>query len=735
MIIILKKGSEAIEVDIDPLSLVESLQVLIKSKFRISPSLQKLSLQDDIVLSSKEPFSTYNITTKTTIYVESLMCKSFIRSHTMISPGITSSSFLVPSSPTNSALDELIKHIKDGNFQSVKDLINNHSSSQIISMNQEQLLDLLNATDEQKWTPVHYACYHKRLEILELLVKYECDINSVSLDHYTPLMLGIIQNSLLCVEMLLRCSTIQINKMTLRGSALHLACKNGFCKIVEKLLENGAHPGLEDNNGKTPILLTESIEILEMIPKFIGKELIDKYAKIKKESPLDFSGMVHWSSPWKINESQVFLLLYSSNGFLYHYWKRTDFENNTQPAISIKIKDIQDIRVFEETIVETKHFIAMRTKMECYYYYTKYADMTSAWAQRIMEAVNYFHVSEPISPINKPFPAQEETKEPEEGCSIEEMPSAISVESFQLIREVGNGSFGKVYEAIKKDTNDRYALKILCKSNLKRHKQLKYAIAECKILKEIHHPFIIPLHWAFQTHKNLYIVYDFCPYGDLTNILKSKTRLSESEAKFYIAETILAIEYLHSLNIVYRDLKPLNILVDTLGHVKLADFGLAKANVSKNNPAMSFCGSPAYLAPELIKQSGAHKPADIYTIGVTLYEFITGNLPFSTDNISRLYKEISSGRVKFPNRCSESVKNLIKSLMNNDPEKRPTIQQVKHHEFFEGVDWEGLMKTNLPSPFKPSKEFAGGFEEIKEEDLEEQTQVSSLFDITMLEES
>jgi hypothetical protein len=490
--------------------------------------------------------------------------------------------------------------------------------------------------------------------------------------------------------------SLQINKMSNRGSALHVACRHGHEKVVEKLLDAGAHPGLEDSNGLTPILLTQKIEILEMIPKYVGKELINKYCK-GTDLPLSFSGMVYWSSPWKIQETQVFLLLNSAAEHLYHYTKRSDFENNYHPSLAIRIRDIEDVRMTEETILESKFFIVIKTKLETYWYYTKYPDMTSAWVQKIVDAVKFFHVSDHKT-------AQPEFSEPEEG-ELETIDPAVGSASFFASREVGIGSFGKVYEAFKKDSNERFAIKVLSKAMLRRQNQFKYAIAECKILKEIRHPFIIPLFWAFQTPKNLFIVYEFCPYGDLTNVLKAKGKLSEAEARLYISETILAIEYLHNLKIVYRDLKPLNILLDHKGHVKLSDFGLAKANVSKENLAMSFCGSPAYLAPELLKMSGAHKPVDIYAIGVTLYELLTGTLPYTNDNLSRLYKEISVGNLKFPNEVSKNAKSLIKALMATDPNRRPTISQVKNFDFFEGVDWEHLLNTIETSPFRPSEEF------------------------------
>lgn len=590
----------------------------------------------------------------------------------------------------------MIFGIKEGDLAKLQNSVDRFNNTVLLDPKKESFLEFINQLDERNWNFIHHACFFRQSSVVQFFINLGCDINCVSIDQYTPLQLSCMQNSIECTKLLLSNSNLQINKMTNRGTALHIACRYNNEKIVELLLDNGAHTGLEDSNGLTAILLTQKMEILELIPKYTGKELINRYCK-SSELPLSFSGMVYWSSPFKINETQVFLLLNSAAEHIYHYSKRSDFENNFHPAISIRIRDIEDVRNTEEKILESKYYIVIKTKLETYWYYTKYPDMTTAWAQRIIDAVKFFQISD--QSIKTPAPT---FLLPEEIPEVLE--SSVGIDSFRISQEVGVGSFGKVYEAYKKDTNERFAIKVLSKSILKRHNQLKYAIAECKILKEIRHPFIIPLYWAFQSPKNLYIVYEFCPYGDLSTILKQKTKLSEAETKLYMSETVLAIEYLHSLDIVYRDFKPLNILLDSNGHIKLSDFGLAKSNVSKDNPAMSFCGSPAYLAPELLKMSGAHKPVDIYAIGVTLYELLTGSLPFANENISRLYKQISIGKLNFPPECSKQAKTLIKSLMSTDPNKRPTISQVKNFEFFEGIDWEGLLTTNLPSPYKPTNE-------------------------------
>jgi tRNA A-37 threonylcarbamoyl transferase component Bud32 len=192
----------------------------------------------------------------------------------------------------------------------------------------------------------------------------------------------------------------------------------------------------------------------------------------------------------------------------------------------------------------------------------------------------------------------------------ESLKQGITFDSFEILSLLGTGSFGKVCKVRLKKTNEIFAMKILNKDFLIKHKLLKYAISECNVLKKSKSPFIITLHYAFQTPENLYMVIDYCPGGDLNFHIQLEI-FEEEEAKFYISELILAIEYLHNHNILYRDLKPENILISSDGHIKLADFGLAKENAN-NNFSKSFCGSPNYLSPEMIKRQGATKSTDIY---------------------------------------------------------------------------------------------------------------------------
>ena len=273
----------------------------------------------------------------------------------------------------------------------------------------------------------------------------------------------------------------------------------------------------------------------------------------------------------------------------------------------------------------------------------------------------------------------------------------ITFESFEILSLLGEGSFGKVCKVKLKQTNEIFAMKILNKEFLLRNRLLKYAITECNILKQSKCPFIITLHYAFQTPENLYMVMDYCPGGDLS--LQIQINLfEEEEAKFYIAELILAIEYLHNHNILYRDLKPENILISSDGHIKLVDFGLAREN-AKDTVAKSFCGSPSYLSPEMVKKQGASKDTDIYGIGAVLYELISGTTPFYGNDLRTLYNNITKKRLLFPEFFSDKLKNLLKQLLEKDPKKRIGItEDIKKHEFFNGIEWNELEFKRIKPP-------------------------------------
>ena len=277
----------------------------------------------------------------------------------------------------------------------------------------------------------------------------------------------------------------------------------------------------------------------------------------------------------------------------------------------------------------------------------------------------------------------------------------INFKSFEILELIGSGSFGKVFKVKLKSTNEIFAMKVLNKSYLFKKKLLRFAITECNVLKESNCPFIIKLHYSFQTPDNLYMILDYCSIGDLSYQIQLNL-LEEDEAKFYIAELILAIEYLHNHNIIYRDLKPENILIDSEGHIKLADFGLAKENVINDIPNKTFCGSPHYLSPEMLSKEGATKASDIYGIGAILYELISGNPPFFTQDQNEMFQNISENKLEFQEFFSEEIKDLLKKMLDKEPKKRIGINNdksdLKNHVFFDGINWDEIYLKKIKPP-------------------------------------
>ena len=197
------------------------------------------------------------------------------------------------------------------------------------------------------------------------------------------------------------------------------------------------------------------------------------------------------------------------------------------------------------------------------------------------------------------------------------------------------------------------------------------------------------------------MILDYCSLGDLSYQIQIYL-LEEDEAKFYIAELILAIEYLHQHDIIYRDLKPENILIDSDGHLKLADFGLAKENVNINIPNKTFCGSPQYLSQEMLSREGSTKASDIYGIGAILFELISGAPPFYNQDENLMYKNISENKLMFPEFFSEELKDLLKKMLDKNPKNRIGIENdksdLKNHEFFRDINWDDIMQKKIKPP-------------------------------------
>jgi len=219
------------------------------------------------------------------------------------------------------------------------------------------------------------------------------------------------------------------------------------------------------------------------------------------------------------------------------------------------------------------------------------------------------------------------------------------------------------------------------------------------------HPFLVGLRYSFQTAEKLYFVLDYVNGGELFFHLQKEKRFSEPRARFYTAEIVLAIEYLHSLDIIYRDLKPENILLDAEGHVALTDFGLAKEGIEIGDTTSTFCGTPEYLAPEVLKKQKYGMAVDWWCVGAVLYEMLVGLPPFYSRDCNEMYDRILHDKLRFPPHVSENARSLISELLIRDPEKRigskEDAKEIKAHPFFEGIDWQKLYNRDYKPPFNP----------------------------------
>lgn len=281
----------------------------------------------------------------------------------------------------------------------------------------------------------------------------------------------------------------------------------------------------------------------------------------------------------------------------------------------------------------------------------------------------------------------------------------VSLKDFNVVQLIGRGSFGEVFLVRQKFSGELFAMKVLKKEKIFAQNLQKYVLAERNILSYINHPFIVSLKFAFQDRLKVFLILEYCGGGNLSACIKRFGTLNETTARVYLCEILLALAELHRRGIIYRDLKPDNVVLDSNGHALLTDFGLSKEGVMDNVSATSFCGSVAYLAPEMIRRQGHGKPVDWYLFGVVMYEMLTGKPPYYNTDRQLLLYNIENAKLKIPSRVSDGARDLLKNLLKRDPLKRlgtvGDAEEVKSHEFFEGVDWTKVYNKELALPVPP----------------------------------
>ncbi|XP_027001145.1 cAMP-dependent protein kinase catalytic subunit PRKX-like isoform X1 [Tachysurus fulvidraco] len=305
----------------------------------------------------------------------------------------------------------------------------------------------------------------------------------------------------------------------------------------------------------------------------------------------------------------------------------------------------------------------------------------------------------------------------------------LNIGVLESVATVGTGTFGRVVLVQDRKSKGYFALKSMKIVDLIRLKQQQHVHNEKEVLMEVNHPFIVKLFWTWHDDRCLFMLMEFVPGGELFTYLRSRGKFSNDTGLFFAAEIICALEYLHSKDIVYRDLKPENILLDREGHVKLTDFGFAKKMVDRT---CTLCGTPEYLAPEIIQGKGHGLAVDWWALGVLIFEMLSGYPPFFDDNPFGIYQKVLSAKLNIPRQLDFHVKDLIKKLLVVDKSKRlgnlrGGAEDVKNHKWFRSVDWDVVPQRKLKPIIIPAVAHEGdpsNFETYPEEKRKKEPAVS-----------
>lgn len=556
--------------------------------------------------------------------------------------------------------------INDFSQQDLINTIPNSKSTLIPSLNQNsnnspEYLSLKRKANTSLWEAVERNDIDmiKKLLDIGLNGNLVAEPNAPGLNEWTSLHMAAAYGLKEACEVLLYNSEdTNINARTsMNRTPLHLATIHNHLNVVKLLVHEGAFIDFTDNDKNTCLHYASTQGYKDIVEWLLRKDPMLEIKNIRGRTSIDIA------------------LNYETFMVFYEHCKRTN-------------KELL-ITGYTRTIV---HHTLLHNSRE---------DQINALLQKscIPPSLNDLKVFSERPKLQK-------AKKPKKPINFSKFllpPSKVGPTDFRGLLQLGKGSFGEVYLVEKFDTLEKFALKVLRKEKVLGNNLVRYAFTERNILMTISHPFIVKLNYAFQTPEKLVMVMDFCPNGDLGTQLAREKKFSEEKAKFYLIEVLLALQELHKHGIIFRDLKPDNVVLDDEGHAKLTDFGLSKEGIADDKLTQSFCGSVAYLAPEMIRRTGHSRSVDWYLFGVLFYEMIVGSPPYYSSNREQLFNNIQRGKLKMPSSVSNEAKNLMKTLLQRDPSKRlgaskKDAEDVKADPFFKGVNWEDYYNKKVKPP-------------------------------------
>src|SRR3990167_6436087 len=505
-------------------------------------------------------------------------------------------------------------------------------------------------------------------------------------------------------------------------TALHYAVQFKKIESVSVLLSVGADPSIQDQQGRTAFHLAAMKNNTDLFLKLMTHNVNQKLRDLFQRKALSYvidvklrklaHTFLERAIPSKQKEEGHSDLVQGST-FVSDRSPRTPRHNSglmlalsSQKEVTIPTNSSNDPSTVDDNQEEEDYLNRFSNLRRNYYTALRIPGCRPIYSQQVTPIVYKDKYNEVMSEkydrehSHSPSPQKSDSPTNKGMIDLQKLSPTkskeVGIADFALEDMLGSGSFGEVYCVRMKSTAQLFAMKVFSKRQILGSSIARFLQIEKKVMMNYDHPFLVRLHYTFQSPRKLFLVMDLCIKKDLGKQLKAMGTLRETRCKILMAELVLAIEALHTKNIIHRDLKPDNILIAEDGHIKLTDFGLCKELNQSNPMTQTFCGSLSYLPPEVVNRTGHNKSLDWYLIGQVLYECVVGNPPFIDKNRELVLEKIKKGDLKIPSSVSAVCCDLIQKLMCQDMSPRLGSKrgatEIKEHPFFLGLDWTRVYK-------------------------------------------